>query len=339
MKQQIMTAPGIVNIQNVPVPKINGDQLLLKIKRIGVCGSDIHVYYGKHPYTSYPVTQGHEVSAEIVQFGENTIGFAVGDKVTVQPQIVCGVCYSCTHGKYNCCDNLKVMGFQDTGMASEYFCVDADKCIKLSPEMDFDSAAMIEPLAVAMHALSRAGSIQELKILVLGAGTIGNLVAQSALARGASRVLITDINDYRLRISGETGIPYTCNSAKEDLNQKYSDTFGSDGADLILECVGSQTTIKQAVDLARKGTDIIIVGVFGMEPKVNLGFVQDHELRVIGTAMYQTVDYLDAIELLTSRKIDLKPLITRHFPLDEYQQAYEYIEAAKGDSMKVIIDI
>lgn len=121
MLQQIMTNPKEIIFKEVPMPEINDNQVLVKVMKIGVCGSDIHVYHGKHPFTSYPVTQGHEVSGEIVSLGKDVTGFTIGQKVTIEPQVYCGKCYPCRHGKYNLCEELKVMGFQTTGTASEYF--------------------------------------------------------------------------------------------------------------------------------------------------------------------------------------------------------------------------
>ena len=122
-----MTNPGEIIFREVPVPEVKENQVLVKIMNIGVCGSDIHVYHGKHPFTKYPVTQGHEVSGEITELGKNVTEFHVGQKVTIEPQVYCGHCYPCRHGKYNLCEELKVMGFQTTGTASEYFAVDASK--------------------------------------------------------------------------------------------------------------------------------------------------------------------------------------------------------------------
>ena len=127
MLQQVMTNPGEIIFREVPVPEVGDDQVLVKIMNIGICGSDIHVYHGKHPFTKYPVTQGHEVSGEITGLGKNVTGFKVGQKVTIEPQVYCGHCYPCRHGKYNLCEELKVMGFQTTGTASEFFAVDASK--------------------------------------------------------------------------------------------------------------------------------------------------------------------------------------------------------------------
>jgi len=341
MQQALMTEPGKIEFRDISVPEVKEGQVLVEMVRIGICGSDIQVYYGKHPYTSYPVVQGHEVSGKIEKIGPEVSGFEVGDKVTIQPQVVCGKCYPCTHGRYNICDNLKVMGFQTTGMASEYFAVGAEKVLKLPDNIDYDQGAMIEPLAVAVHALGRAGeAVKGRKILVLGAGPIGNLVAQTAKGMGAKSVMITDLSDYRLNIARKCGIDYCVNSSTQDIAVVVKEKFGTrEKADLILECVGIKITIDQAIEVARKGTDIIVVGVFGDKPTVDLGLVQDRELRLIGTLMYQENDYKKAIELIETEKINLDPLISVHFNFKDYLKAYQYIEEKMDKVMKVIIDI
>lgn len=339
MLQAVMTAPGIIEYREVPVPEIEDKQVLVKIMRIGICGSDIHVYYGKHPYTSYPVVQGHEVSAQIVKVGQEVKNLEMGDKVTIQPQVFCGKCYSCTHGKYHICDELKVMGFQTTGMASEYFVVDSEKVLKLPADLSYDLGAMIEPLAVAVHAVTRGGEVKGKKVLVLGAGPIGNLVAQCAKAMGAEQVMITDLSEYRLKVAAQCGIDYCINASNEDLGTEILNKFGPDKADLILECVGVNPTMEQAVKYARKGSDIVVVGVFGEKARVDLGLVQDRELRLIGTLMYQEKDYRKAIELLGSSKIKLEPLITDYFDFKDYIKAYKHIEEKRDESIKVIIRV
>lgn len=339
MLQAIMTAPGKIEFRDIPIPEIGGRQVLVRIMRIGVCGSDIHVYHGKHPYTSYPVVQGHEASGVVERVGSAVAGFKKGDKVTIQPQVVCGKCYPCRHGDYHICDNLKVMGFQTTGMASEYFVVDAEKLLRLPDDMTFDEGAMVEPLAVAVHALGRSGSVGGKKIVVLGAGPIGNLVAQAAKGMGAESVLITDISDHRLRIASDCGINNCVNPLVQDLDKEIVGTLGNDRADLILECVGVDSTIEQAINCARKGSDVVIVGVFGDKPKVDFGLVQDRELRLIGTLMYREEDYRKAIALINDKKVSLKPLMTDHFAFRDYLKAYQHIDAKKSELMKVMIHV
>jgi len=337
MKQAVMTAPGRIELRDVPPPEVAPEQVLIRVKRIGVCGSDIHVFHGKHPLTPYPVVQGHEASGVVERTGSAVRGLSPGDPVTFQPQVTCGVCHPCRHGAYHICDRLKVMGFQTTGAASELFAVDATKVLRLPKGMSLEQGAMVEPLAVAVHALERVGGASGKKVLVLGAGPIGNLVAQAARGLGAAAVMITDTSEYRLELAERCGIPLRVNPLKVDLGEAVRERFGPDKADLIFECVGVQKTVEQAVSLARKGTDVIVVGVFGDKPVVDMGTVQDRELRLVGTLMYQQPDWVKAIALIEQGKVDLGPLVTDRFALADYQKAYEYIDANRERAMKVMI--
>ena len=339
MLQQVMTAPGVIEFNEVPVPEVKPGQVLVKIQKIGICGSDIHVYHGKHPFTKYPVTQGHEVSGEIAQIGQGVEGFSVGQKVTIQPQVVCGKCYPCRHGKYNLCEELKVMGFQTTGVASEYFAVDAAKVTPLPQEMSFDEGAMIEPLAVAVHAVRKFGDMQGMRVAVLGAGPIGILVAQAAKGMGAESVLITDISDLRLEKARQCGVDFCVNTREADFGEALVSSFGPDKADVIYDCAGNNVTMGQAIRCARKGSTIILVAVFAGMAEVDLAVLNDHELDLNTTMMYRNEDYLEAIELVRAGKVDLKPLISKHFAFRDYAEAYRYIDENRETTMKVIIDV
>ncbi len=339
MLQQVMTAPGQIIFQEVPVPEPAKGQVLIKIMKIGVCGSDIHVYHGEHPFTSYPVTQGHEVSGEIAKLGEGATGFEPGQKVTIQPQVVCGQCHPCRHGKYNLCEELKVMGFQTTGTASHYFAVDAAKVTPLPQDMSFDEGAMIEPLAVAVHAVKRAGDVTGQKIAVLGAGPIGILVAQTAKGMGAHSVMITDVSDIRLAKAKECGVDFTVNTKAADFGDAMTRHFGPDKADVIYDCAGNNITMGQAIRYARKGSAIILVAVFAGEAKVDLAVLNDHELDLNTSMMYRNEDYLEAIRLVNEKKVALAPLVSKHFPFRDYLKAYQYIDENRESTMKVIINV
>lgn len=339
MLQQVMVSPGSIEFKEVPVPEVKPGQVLIKIMKIGICGSDIHVYHGEHPFTSYPVTQGHEVSGEVADIGEGVTGLKKGQKVTIQPQVVCGKCYPCRHGKYNLCEELKVMGFQTTGTASHYFAVDAAKVTPLPEDMAFDEGAMIEPLAVAVHAIKRAGDVRGLKIAVLGAGPIGILVAQAAKGMGAENVMITDISDIRLAKAKECGIDFTVNTKNSDFGQALLQHFGPDKADVIYDCAGNDITMGHAIKHARKGSTIILVAVFAGLAKVDLAVLNDHELDLNTSMMYRNGDYVDAIQLVKEGKVQLKPLISNHFPFKKYLDAYQYIDNNRESTMKVIINI
>ncbi len=339
MLQQVMTEPKKIVFREIPIPEPKEQEVLVKIMKIGICGSDIHVYHGTHPFTNYPITQGHEVSGEIVKLGNKVEGFCVGQKVTIEPQVTCGTCYLCRTGKYNLCENLKVMGFQTTGTASEYFAVDADKITLLPEEISYDEGAMIEPLAVAVHAVNQSGDITDKNIVIIGAGPIGNLVAQAAKAKGARSVLVSDISECRLKIVRECGIDLVVNTKNKDFGEAVLECFGKDKADIIYDCAGNDVSIGQAIKYARKGSQIILVAVFGKMANVDLAVLNDHELDLNTTMMYRHEDYLEAIQLVKDKKINLVRLMTNHFSFKQYQEAYEYIDTNKENTMKVLIDV
>jgi L-iditol 2-dehydrogenase len=339
MLQQVMTAPGKIEFREIPVPEIGENEVLIKIMKIGVCGSDIHVYHGEHPFTSYPVTQGHEVSGEVVKTGTAVSGIKPGQKVTIQPQVVCGRCYPCRHGKYNLCEELKVMGFQTTGVASHYFAVDQAKVTPLPDEMSYDEGAMIEPLAVAVHAVRRAGDVKGAKIAVLGAGPIGILVAQAAKGMGADQVMITDVSSLHLEKAKECGVDFCVNTRNQDFGEAMVHNFGPDKADVIYDCAGNNITMGQAIKYARKGSVIILVAVFAGPGQLDLAVLNDHELDLNTSMMYRNEDYLDAIRLVNEKKVVLAPLVSKHFAFGDYLKAYQYIDENRESTMKVIINV
>ena len=339
MLQQVMTAPGKIGFHEVPVPEISEGEVLIKIMKIGICGSDIHVYHGDHPFTSYPVTQGHEVSGEVIKTGAAVSGIKPGQKVTIQPQVVCGRCYPCRHGKYNLCEELKVMGFQTTGVASHYFAVDQAKVTPLPDEMSYDEGAMIEPLAVAVHAVRRAGDVKGAKIAVLGAGPIGILVAQAAKGMGADQVMITDVSSLRLEKAKECGVDFCVNTRNQDFGEAMVHNFGPDKADVIYDCAGNNITMGQAIKYARKGSVIILVAVFAGPGQLDLAVLNDHELDLNTSMMYRNEDYLDAIRLVNEKKVVLAPLVSKHFAFGDYLKAYQYIDENRESTMKVIINV
>lgn len=339
MLQQVMTEPGKIIFREIETPVPGPGQVLVRIKRIGVCGSDIHVYYGEHKGTGYPVTQGHEVSGQVAGLGEGVTQFRVGQKVTIEPQVVCGKCYPCRHGKYNLCEHLRVMGFQTTGTASEYFAVDAERVTALPDAMTYDEGAMIEPLAVTVHAAKRFAELDGAKVAILGCGPIGILLAQTVKALGAASVLITDISDYRLQLAKECGADFAVNTREKDFGEALLECFGPDKADVIYDCAGNDVTMGQAIRYARKGSKIVLVAVFAKEAHVDLFTLNDHELDLDTTMMYRHEDYVDAIRLVEEGKIRLRPLMSRHFAFTDYLKAYQYIEANRETTMKVLIDV
>jgi threonine dehydrogenase-like Zn-dependent dehydrogenase len=333
-----MTSPGVIEHLEVAEPAPGPGEVLLRIHRIGVCGSDVHVNHGTHPFTGYPVIQGHEFSAVVEGVGDGVDGVSVGSKVTAMPQEVCGDCQPCRRGDQHICDELRVRGFQAPGVAQDLFVTEAENVVPLPGEFTFEQGAFIEPIAVAVHATERGGELRDRNVAVLGAGPIGNLVAQMCRCLGA-RVLITDISDFRLGVARECGIGATSNATLESLADAGQRAFGDAGFDLAFECAGVEGTISAAVAEINKGGTIVVVAVFEEKPALDLAVLGDRELTLTGTLMYQRPDYEEAIRRVAAGEIVTKPLESKHFPFEQYADAYDFIEREGERCLKVFIDL
>ena len=338
MRQAVMTAPGRIEIRDAPAPEPGPGQVRLRVRRIGICGSDVHVWHGRHPYTSYPVVQGHEFAGTIESLGPDVTGLAVGQKATALPQIVCGVCPPCRRGDWHICDALKVAGFQADGVGQELFVTDAAKVVPLPAAFTFEQGALVEPTAVALHAVGRAGDLAGRAVAVLGAGPIGNLTAQAARAAGAD-VLITDLSDERLEVATRCGIDCVSNAAREPLDAAAGRAFGGRGFDVAFECVGAEAALSAAVGCVNKGGVIVVVGVFAAPVPVDVGAIQDRELNLRGTLMYWIDDYRAAVAAIAGGRIATEPLMGKHFDLGDFAEAYRHIDEAGAQTMKVFIDL
>ena len=340
MRQAIMLSPGVIEYRDVAEPgELKDNEILLRIKKIGVCGSDIHVFHGKHPATPYPVVQGHEYSAIVEEIGQNVTKVRPGMKATARPQLVCGECGPCKRGQYNACQKLKVQGFQAPGVAQDLFVVTEERIVPIPETMTLEQGAMIEPAAVGAHSTSRVSGLKGKNVVVSGAGTIGNLVAQFALARGAAKVLITDISDYRLNIARQCGIEGTLNVKDLTFEEGIKTYFGDEGFQVGFEAAGVQSSLDVLMQFVEKGGEIVILGVYSQNPIVNMFYLGEHELNVFGSMMYRQEDYENAVEMIASGKIMTSPLLTTSFPFSQYLEAYQFIEKQGDKSMKVMIDL
>jgi 2-desacetyl-2-hydroxyethyl bacteriochlorophyllide A dehydrogenase len=334
-----MTSPGVIELRSVPDARAGRGQVLLRIGRIGVCGSDVHVYHGTHPFVSYPVVQGHEFFAVVEAVGEGVTGIRPGSKVTATPQIVCGICRPCRRGHYNVCENLVVRGFKFPGTAQDLYAIEADKIVSLPDLFTPEQGAFVEPVAVAAHASRRAGDLSGRNVVVLGAGPIGNFVAQACRVRGAKKVLITDLSDHRLDVARQVGIDACSNAGTETLRDASARVFAEEGFDVALEAAGNAASMDQGITTIDKGGTIVIVGVFGSKPSIDMGRVGEHELSMIGSMMYRHEDYETAVDWIARGLIATRPLESRHFPLERYAEAYRFIEEQGVESMKVFVDL
>ena len=340
MKQVELTGIKEFREKKVEKPMPAAHEALIRVEAVGICGSDIHAVHGTHPCMSFPIVLGHEAPGEVVETGKDVSGVAVGDRVIYRPQKICGECLQCRTGKYNICNHLEVLGCQDTGASSEYYAVDAGLLYRLPDNLGYAAGTLVEPLAVGVHAVKRGcADVSGKKVLVIGAGTIGNLVAQSAKGMGAAAVMITDVSEYKLNMAKECGIDYPVNVGEKNLREEMLQKFGPDGADVVFECSANENALNEVLDIARKGITIVIVAVYGGKANVEMANVQDREYSLVGTLMYLHEDYADALRLAGEKKVNLDALISKQFDLLETAEAYQYIDDHKNDVQKVILNV
>lgn len=334
--------PENVVIEEVerPIPKKH--EVLIRVHNIGICGSDIHAYYGRHPYIHLPIIQGHEFSGEIAELGSGVEGISIGERVTAVPMLHCRQCENCKRGDYNQCSQLRFIGCQVTGAMAEYVVIPEDKIVLLPEEVDYEIGALIEPLAVGVHAV-RIGSLQKgNKVVVLGAGTIGLMTMMAARAMGALAIVQTDLLDKRLSLARELGSDVICNATSKRWEGVMERAFGSEGADIIFECVGASKLIQEAIQFAPRGCRIVVIGVFSESVPINIGYIQDHELEVRGVAGYTIRDFESVIRLIVEKKIKtehLRKVITHRFPLKKIDEAYKHIEQNQPSVLKVMLEV
>jgi 2-desacetyl-2-hydroxyethyl bacteriochlorophyllide A dehydrogenase len=323
MKRAVITEPKCVVVEEVPDPVPGPDEVLLDIAYAGICGSDMHAFLGEHPYIPLPATPGHEFSATVSSVGEGVKDLKPGDRVVCEPNLVCGVCYNCRIGRYNICDNLRVMGCQGDGAMADKFVAPAEKTIRIPDRVSLRDAVLVEPLAVGVHAVRRAGDLFGKNVAVLGAGTIGLMVIACLDRAGASRIIATDVSEPRLELAEHMGATEALNADSGNVVEQILAEQVYEGIDVVFECVGVEKSIRDAMSMVRKGGRIVVCGVFGSETTVPMVQVQDRELELIGTIMYIRRDITDAIGMLAGGMFDTSHFLGDAFPLERAQEAFQ----------------
>jgi len=343
MKQAKLVGEKELAFEEVDRPKPSEEEVLIRVKACGICGSDIHSYQGEHPFVHPPIVLGHEFSGTIEEAGDRAGDLSVGDKVVVEPNITCGECYNCKHGRYNICDNLQVIGNVGyDGAFADYISVPAEKALRIPDEMTFEEGALVEPAAVGVHAVRISEQKIGDRVLIIGAGTIGLVTMVSAKMAGASEIMVTDLEDDRLERAKKLGADHLVNTGdlEGSPGELIEKKFGEAGTDIIYDCVGFENTLNQAIEVARKGTQIMLVGVPKGELSVNMAFVQDRELDIQGSLMYVKKDFETAIQMLDRGLIEADDLITHRFDFDELEEAFELaIDTTTNDEkLKVMVN-
>ncbi|NMB46884.1 MAG: galactitol-1-phosphate 5-dehydrogenase [Firmicutes bacterium] len=337
MRRYNLIQPQKLVVEEVPTPQPGPDEVLIAVKSVGICGSDIHAYYGQHPYISCPIVPGHEFAGIVTQVGDGVDEAWLGKRVTALPSLVCGQCHNCRTDRFNICQELKVIGCQSDGALAEFVKAPADKLLTLPEAMSWEEATLIEPLAVAVHAVRMAGDVVGQRVVVYGGGTIGLSVMQVAKAYGAREVILSEPDPFRRDLAQKLGADYVIDPTSIQPVKWLENKFGAEGVDLSFECVGIEATVHQAIASNRKGTTIVIVGVYSKPVMVDMGLVQDRELRLLGTLMYTMTDFSEAMHLLDQGKVQGLPLVTHRLTFDDAARAFEVIEQQKGSCVKVLI--
>lgn len=327
--------PGKVDFLLCTVDEPKEQQVVIKIASSAICGSDLHIFKGKHPSAPLPVTIGHEFAGEVVAVGSKVSKVKIGDRVTVEPVIVCGKCRACRTGNYGYCENISFTYRVGDGAMADYITVEEPYVYKLPEHLSYSAGALIEPLAVAVHAVRRADIKLGEKVLVIGAGAIGILVAALCRRRGAAEVAIADFSQKRLNIALELGATMAINPSKQNVYDVVSKITDGVGMDKTFECVGLEATFNQAMMALRKNGLATIVGIFE-NPNITIPATRfiTHEIRVQGSQGY-CWDFPIALEM--SKEIDLEKLITHTFKLEDLQQALETCLDRDSGALKVII--
>ena len=334
-----LTAPYTIQLQEADVPKIRDTEVLLKVLYTGICGSDIQMYHGKHKYMTFPVVFGHELSAYVVKMGSAVDNFSCGDLVTVEPQVTCGRCHSCMTGHFNVCENLKVLGVHADGFMAQYVAVESSYLHKCDIGMDPRKAALIEPLAVAVGAVRRAGFCADANVLVIGAGTIGNLIAQAAITHGAGKVMVSDINPIKLDTARKCGIDLTVNAASESLADSITNHFGQRRADIIIDTAASRVSFKSMLAVARPRSTIVITGNYKEPVELAMPIIQRQEIDILGHMMYVREDFSEAITWIEQGKIQLDEIITATYSFSRLTGAFAFIDNHPDNFMKILINV
>lgn len=338
-----------IRVQEVPVPQAPpAGWVKIRVHWCGICGSDLHEYVAgpvfipvdhPHPLTGLKgqCTLGHEFSGEIAEIGDGVTGYTVGERVTADACQHCGKCYYCTHGLYNICENLAFTGLMNNGAFAEYVNVPAELLYKLPGNFPTEAGALIEPLAVGLHAVKKAGSIVGKTVVVVGAGTIGLCTIMCAKAAGAGRIIALEMSSARKAKALEVGASIVIDPKACDAIAEVKALTGGYGADVSFECIGNKNTAKLAIDVIRKAGRCVMVGIFEEPSHFNFFELVATEKEVIGSLAYNG-EFADVIRFIADGRIDVQPLITGRITLaDIVTRGFEELVNNKDGNVKIIV--
>ena len=331
MKAAVLHAIGDLRYEDIPVPKAAPPEVLIKIRAAGVCGSDVPRVTKKGTY-SFPMVPGHEFAGEVAEISDRiSTNLKTGDRVAVFPLIPCKKCAYCQIGEYAQCDNYDYLGSRRDGGFAEYVTAPVDNLVSIPDNVDFDCAAMTEPASVALHALRRTGVDTGDSVAILGAGTIGIILAQWARINGAGRVFVADIVEEKLDVAREYGFTDCINAMQEDAVERIARETDGRGADICVEAAGTAITFEQSLRIIRKLGKVVLMGNISGDvviPESTASAILRGQLTIYGTwnSSFTAVpknEWQAALHFMNTGALDLKPLITHRFGLDQVNHAFD----------------
>lgn len=341
MNAAVLNKPMDIEVKKVAIPTPKEDEALLKVYCIGVCGSDVHYYehgkIGRYVVES-PIILGHELAGEVVQVGEKVKNVFVGDRVAVEPGITCGRCEHCKSGRYNLCPDVQFMATPPVdGAWAEYVTVRSDFLFKLPDEMSYEEGALLEPLSVGMHAMSRGKVTPADRILITGLGPIGLLAIQAAKAYGVTEIYVSDVVPYRRDLALEMGVTGVIDPLNVNIEAEVQRLTGGSGVDVVVESSGNHIAVSQTVKIVNRGGRIVLVGLpTASEIPIDITHLIDSEIDVYGVFRYANT-YPASIQALSGGNIDVEKVITHKYALKDIKEAVEMARTQKDTSIKIMI--
>jgi 2-desacetyl-2-hydroxyethyl bacteriochlorophyllide A dehydrogenase len=335
--RRVVVYPGRIAVEAADIPAPGPGEALVKTLVTGVCGSDLHAAHGRHPFVALPYRPGHEVVGIIETAGAAVENRTPGQRVIVEPDLPCWTCKMCASGRENLCENLQFFGcgYGQGGMA-DYFTLPANRLHPVPDALDDLTAALIEPLSTPVHAVRLAGDVAGRAVAVLGAGTIGLLTLAVLRAHGAGKVVTTDPLPAKRDRAAALGADLTIDATTPDVAGQVRKALGG-SADIVFDCVAIQSSVDQAIAMADKGGTVVVVGVPARAVTIPLPTVQDHQIRIQGSATYLPEDYRESIDLLRRGAVEAADFVTATRPLAQVAEAFEL--ASSGNHVKVLVTV
>lgn len=338
MKAAVCTGIGQIEIRDVPTPRPGPGEVLVKVRSVGVCGSDVDGYRGKHPMIGYPIILGHECSGVIAEAGQGVGAARVGEAVTVEPFFICRTCPFCLEGTYNFCSDLKIIGHQVAGGFADYVLIPADFAHHKPDSVDFEEAAILEPCSGSLHAVRRCGIQSGDFVAIIGCGTMGSFSTQHCRNLSAE-VLVIEPVAFKRRAALELGATHVVDPYTEDVAAKVRELTNGKMADVVIEAVGEQETLAQTVGLVKNGGTVMLIGWTGNDTDpFDLTNTTFKELTVLGTLGFCR-DFPTSMRLLAAGKVDIKRIITHRFDLDHVTDALDLLESGSDGVWKIVVNM